>query len=329
MPKITTIQVRKQQQKQESAAAAGGGQSSKSGGFMMNKNLGQHILKNPLVVNGIIEKASIKPSDVVLEVGPGTGNLTVKMLQQAKKVVAVEFDPRMAAELTKRVQGTAEQRKLQIVVGDFLKVPLPYFDLCVSNTPYQISAPLVEKLLRHRPQFRSALLMFQREFALRLVAKPGDPLYCRLSVNMQMFARITHVMKVGKNNFRPPPKVESSIVRMEPLMPPPPIEFEEFDGLVRICFLRKNKTLAANFKTQSVLDMIETNLKSYISTSRQTATAADTTMMDVEVTANSVKERVMQVLDQCGMSEQRASKMDQTDFLKLLSAFHDRQIHFQ
>lgn len=68
--------------------------------------------------------------------------------------------------------------------------------------------------------------MFQREFALRLVAQPGDELYCRLSVNTQLLAKVTHVMKVGKNNFRPPPKVESSVVRIEPLNPPPPINFQ-------------------------------------------------------------------------------------------------------
>ena len=68
--------------------------------------------------------------------------------------------------------------------------------------------------------------MFQREFALRLVAKPGDPLYCRLSVNVQLLAKVEHIMKVGRNNFRPPPKVESSVVRIEPRNPPPPISFE-------------------------------------------------------------------------------------------------------
>ena len=68
--------------------------------------------------------------------------------------------------------------------------------------------------------------MFQREFALRLVAKPGDELYCRLSVNVQLLAKVEHIMKVGKNNFRPPPKVESSVVRIEPKNPPPPISFE-------------------------------------------------------------------------------------------------------
>src|SRR5271156_1550513 len=73
--------------------------------FQMNKSYGQHILANPLIVNSLVEKADVKPSDVVLEVGPGTGNLTMKILEAARKVVAVEMDPRMAAELTKRVQG--------------------------------------------------------------------------------------------------------------------------------------------------------------------------------------------------------------------------------
>ena len=89
------------------------------------------------------------------------------------------------------------QRKLHLVVGDVLKADLPYFDICVSNTPYQISSPLVFKLLTHRPLFRSAVLMFQREFAMRLVAKPGDELYCRLSVNVQLLAKVEHVMKVA------------------------------------------------------------------------------------------------------------------------------------
>jgi 18S rRNA (adenine1779-N6/adenine1780-N6)-dimethyltransferase len=85
--------------------------------------------------------------------------------------------------------------------------------------------------------------MFQREFALRLVAKPGDSDYCRLSANVQLLAKVDHIMKVGKNNFRPPPKVESSVVRMEPRYPPPPIDFDEWDGLLRIVFGKKHLTL--------------------------------------------------------------------------------------
>lgn len=77
----------------------------------------------------------------------------------------------------------------------------------VSSFSQQISSPFVFKLLLHRPLFRCAVLMFQKEFAERLVAKPGDKLYCRLTANTQLLAKVDHLMKVGKNNFRPPPKV--------------------------------------------------------------------------------------------------------------------------
>ena len=103
----------------------------------------------------------------------------------------------MVAELQKRVLGTPLQNKLQIIVGDAIKSELPFFDVCVANMPYQISSPFVFKLLLHRPFFRCAVLMFQREFAQRLVATAGDKLYCRLSVNTQLLARVDHLMKVS------------------------------------------------------------------------------------------------------------------------------------
>merc|ERR1712241_561862 len=190
---------------------------------------------------------------------------TVKMLDKVKKVIACELDPRMVAELQKRVQGSHYQQKLQIMVGDVIKTELPFFDVCVANVPYQISSPLVFKLLLHRPFFRCAILMFQREFAQRLVAAPGDKLYCRLSINTQLLSRVDHLMKIGKNNFRPPPKVESSVVRIEPKNPPPPINFQEWDGLVRVVFVRKNKTVAANFASKAVMEMIETNYRTHCS----------------------------------------------------------------
>lgn len=121
---------------------------------MFNTDKGQHILKNPLVIQSMVEKAAVRPTDVVLEIGPGTGNMTMKLLEKAKKVIACEIDPRLVAELQKRVQGTVYQSKLQIVIGDVLKSDLPFFDLCVANIPYQISSPLIFKLLSHRPLFR-------------------------------------------------------------------------------------------------------------------------------------------------------------------------------
>ncbi|KAF2005824.1 dimethyladenosine transferas-like protein [Amniculicola lignicola CBS 123094] len=230
--------------------------------FKMNKDLGQHILKNPGVASAIVQKANLKQSDHVLEVGPGTGNLTVLILKAAKAVTAVEMDPRMAAELTKRVQGTPEGKRLKVLLGDVIKTELPHFDVCISNTPYQISSPLVFKLLSLPHPPRTCVLMFQREFAMRLFAKPGDKLYSRLSVNAQMWAKISHVMKVGRNNFNPPPQVESNVVRLEPKVPRPQIAYEEWDGLLRIAFVRKNRTLRAAFLgTTAVVELLASNYR--------------------------------------------------------------------
>jgi 18S rRNA (adenine1779-N6/adenine1780-N6)-dimethyltransferase len=105
---------------------------------------------------------------------------------------------------------------------------------------------------------------FQREFALRLFAKPGDKLYSRLSVNAQMWAKIDHIMKVGKNNFKPPPQVESSVIRMVPKNPRPQINYEEWDGLLRIVFVRKNKTLRSSFiGTSSIMELLEANYRTW------------------------------------------------------------------
>jgi len=278
---------------------------------------GQNLLKNPLIVNNIVEKAAIKSTDVVLEIGPGTGNLTMKLLEAAKKVIAVEVDPRMVAEIQKRTQESPLGNKLQLIVGDVLKVDLPYFDVCVANIPYQISSPLTFKLLAHKPTFRHALLMFQREFALRLIAKPGDSLYCRLSANTQLLSKCTHVLKVGKNNFRPAPKVDSSVVRIVPFDPPPPVNFIEWDGLLRLCFNRKNKTLGGIFKASNVIKLLEDNYKTFC--------ALNNKDVDVEMDMKAI---TMSILEESGFSESRSSKMDVDDFLRLLNAFNEKDIHF-
>ena len=233
--------------------------------FKMNTDLGQHVLKNPGVAQAIVDKADLKQSDIVLEVGPGTGNLTTRILEKAKRVLAVEQDPRMGAELTKRFQGTPSAKRLELTLGDVIKIPqLPYFDVCISNTPYQISSPLTFKLLATSPAPRTCILMFQREFAMRLFAKPGDKLYSRLSVNAQMWAKIDHVMKVGRNNFNPPPQVESNVVRLTPKRPRPQVGYDEWDGLLRIAFVRKNKILRSAFLgTTSVMDMLEANYRTF------------------------------------------------------------------
>ncbi|KAF3442151.1 hypothetical protein FNV43_RR16067 [Rhamnella rubrinervis] len=329
------------------------------GGISFHKSKGQHILKNPLLVDSIVQKSGIKSSDVILEIGPGTGNLTKKLLEAGKMVIAVEVDPRMVLELQRRFQGTPLSNRLKVIQGDVLKTDLPYFDICVANIPYQISSPLTFKLLNHQPAFRCAIIMFQREFAMRLVAQPGEKLYCRLTVNTQLLARVAHLLKVGKNNFRPPPKVDSSVVRIEPRKPRIDVNQKEWDGFLRICFNRKNKMLGSIFRQKSVLALLEKNYMTVQSLkfSQQGSTVdKDTEMgvfglgdsnvdliedmdddeddeMEVEDSdavgeASEFKNKVLKVLKEGDFEEKRSSKLTLQEFLYLLSLFNKAGIHF-
>ncbi|KAF3646111.1 putative dimethyladenosine transferase [Capsicum chinense] len=349
--------MKKDKPQRGSSAAGAASNPHFQGGISFHKSKGQHILKNPLLVDSIVQKAGIKSTDVILEIGPGTGNLTKKLLEAGKSVIAVELDPRMVLELQRRFQGTPLSNRLKVIQGDVLKCDLPYFDICVANIPYQISSPLTFKLLAHRPLFRAAVIMFQREFAMRLVAQPGDPLYCRLSVNTQLLARVSHLLKVGKNNFRPPPKVDSSVVRIEPRGPLAPVNFKEWDGLVRICFNRKNKTIGSIFRQKSVLSILEKNYRTLqalqltekapsddmemaldVSTLGETLGDLsmdddgndddDMEMDDGDAKRADFKEKVLAVLKEGKFEEKRSSKLAQADFMHLLSLFNKAGIHF-
>jgi 18S rRNA (adenine1779-N6/adenine1780-N6)-dimethyltransferase len=144
-------------------------------GFAMNKQRGQHFLENPNIIRAIVEKSCIRPTDVIMEIGPGNGNLTQLLLEQASKVFALEIDNRMVSELIKRFPPSSPLgKKFNLVNGDAMKLKWPFFDMCVANLPYQISSPVTFKLLTHQPSFRCAVVMVQREFAMRLVAQPGS-----------------------------------------------------------------------------------------------------------------------------------------------------------
>lgn len=266
------------------------------------KTFGQHILKNPGIVSNMIDRASIRPTDTVLEIGPGTGNLTLKLIDKCKKVVAIEKDRKIATDLLKRLGQ--RKSKLQLIINDAIEVDYPPFDLCVSNTPYQISSPLVFKLLNY--PFRACVLMFQREFANRLCATPGDSDYCRLSVSVQVRATVQHIMKVSKKSFRPPPKVESSIVKIEPRRNKIDIDLDEFDGMIKICFSRKNKTIGAIFRQTAVKNLLFSNR---------------------EVKDN--EDILERVLEESKLEKERASKMTVEEFLFLLIKFKEVGVSFK
>ena len=253
--------------------------------------------------------------------------MTVPLLQQAKRVVAMEFDARMVREVLKRVEHTPLEHKLQVIQGDALKHSWPFFDVCVANVPYQISSGLVFKLLSHRPLFRCAVLMFQEEFALRLTARPGEALYCRLSVNTQLLAKVDQLLKVNRNNFRPPPKVESRVVRIELRNPPPPVNFVEWDGMIRLLFNRKNKTLRSVLNTKATMKLLQDNYQTHLSLAMSSGANTTTTTAAPAADAR-VEDLVESVVTQEKWAGKRASKLDLDDFLELLAEFNARGIHF-
>lgn len=181
----------------------------------------------------IVEYADLGPEDRVLEIGPGTGNLTSALAAKADEVYAVEIDPELAAQLTGRFSN------VQVIAGDALKVELPACNKIVSNLPYQISSSLTYRLLT-RP-FDMAVLMYQWEFARRLKALPGSEEYGRLAMTAGFFCQVEILEKVSKMAFRPVPQVDSAIVRLLPRQDRPPGEAAELIRLAEGLFNNRRK----------------------------------------------------------------------------------------
>lgn len=319
----------------------------------LHKSRGQHILTNPRVLKSIVDKAGVRETDTVLEIGPGTGNLTLELLQAARRVIAVEIDPRMIEAVHKRVQGTEMAQRLELVRGDILRTDLPSFDICVANIPYQISSPLIFKLLSTMPKFRNATLMLQKEFGRRLVAKPGDSLFNRLAVNVDLLASAKLLMDVSKRDFTPCPKVDSSVVRIEPRAWPPPVDLSEWNRFTLMCFTRKNKTLGAIFRQKKTvfclmkkaelwhekqkLEGSHDNLEKIVSDlsllGELDDDTTDTEDMDVESDRDNekfvcFKEKIVNILKSGGYEDKRSSKLSVKEFLRLISLFNKEGIHF-
>merc|ERR1719384_3095778 len=239
----------------------------------------------------------------------------MQLLDKGKRVVAHEIDPRMAAEVRKRAVA-AGKMNLDVQEIDVLRGKWPTFDVCTANLPYQISSPFTFKLLAHRPLFRCAVLMFQKEFAERLIAKVGEKQYGRLAVNTRLFVKVSCVCKVSKGSFTPPPEVDSMVVKMVPRDPPIQVNFHEWDGLMRICFGRKNKTLRSSFGTKDVARKLEENYKIWCS------------LKGEKVSTEPIKDMCLGVLNSLDLAEKRAIKIDLDTYFRLLLEFNKRGIHF-
>src|SRR3990172_207624 len=205
-------------------------------GVRASKGLGQHFLLDERIADGHVELARIDRSDTILEVGGGVGILSEGLVGRAAKVLAVEKDRRLARGL-RDLGGN-----LEVIEGDAVRVPLPPFDKVVSNLPYKISSPITFRLLDLA--FDRAALMYQREFADRLVAKPRTEDYSRLTVKAYVRCRAELAMRVPRAAFWPQPKVDSAIVVLEPRPFPFPVADEAlFGAVVDATFAHRRKAI--------------------------------------------------------------------------------------
>jgi 16S rRNA (adenine1518-N6/adenine1519-N6)-dimethyltransferase len=217
------------------------------------KRFGQHFLE-PAWVRKLVTSLDAQPDDTFLEIGPGRGALTVPLLSQVRRIVAVEIDRDLAAALR-----ASEDPRLRIVEGDFLDLDLD--DVLageslpvrvVGNLPYNVSSPILFKLLEAHDggrRFRDATLMLQREVADRLVARPGTRDYGALAIQVALHADVERVLTLPPGAFRPPPKVTSAVVRLR--FRPPAADVGDpavFERVVRGVFLQRRKTLSNALK---------------------------------------------------------------------------------
>ncbi|KAG6399566.1 hypothetical protein SASPL_141047 [Salvia splendens] len=311
------------------------GDSGEEVKIRLYKSRGQHLLTNPRVLDSIVRVSDIKSDDTVLEIGPGTGNLTLKLLEASNNVFAIEIDNRMVDSLRKRVAAAGVQERLNIINGDALKTEFPQFNLVVANIPYNISSPLLAKLVYGAAAnpFRSATLLLQKEFARRLLAKPGDSEYNRLAINMNLMADVEFVMDVSKRDFVPCPKVDSSVVKLYPKTEIPDVNLEEWWAFTRTCFNNKNKTLGATFKQKRKLTelMKLSRVEGFCQDSNDLDECESGSQPGLEVgdRISSFRARVAGVLESGGFVDKRPAKLSHNDLLHLLSLFNDDGIYFR
>jgi 16S rRNA (adenine1518-N6/adenine1519-N6)-dimethyltransferase len=207
----------------------------------MKKNLGQNFLIDKEVAEREVNFAEISKDDVILEIGPGKGVITKLLASQAKKVIAIELDKNLINFLEKSMP-----KNVELINDDAVKVDfdtLPKFNKIVSNLPFKISSPITFKILNY--DFDLAVLIYQKEFANRLIAIPGSKDYSRLSVGVYYKARCKILETVSKTSFKPQPKVDSCIIMLKPRKNPPFSVIEEklFFDLIKNLFNHRRKKI--------------------------------------------------------------------------------------
>lgn len=202
----------------------------------LDRRKGQNYLIDSNILQKIVDYSDLSKNDTVLEIGAGIGTLTIPLAENVKKVIAIEQDQKIAAVLEKRLHEL-DILNVEVLKADATKIEFPRFNKVVSNLPYKISSPITFKLLEY--DFDFAILMYQLEFAQRMVAKPGESSYSRLSLMMHFCADTELLFEVSKHCFFPEPKVSSAVIK---LIPDKKTEVDEFFAKTsRALFQHKKK----------------------------------------------------------------------------------------
>lgn len=216
-------------------------------GIIPKKSKGQNFLIDERVADRHIGYADIRQGDRLLEVGPGLGILTRRLVEASDNLTCIELDDILADYISSEFGD-----RLKLIHGDAVKVPFPEFDVFVSNLPYSVSTPIIFKLLDYN--FRTAVVMVQKEFADRMVADVGSPDYSRLTVNLFYRAECEIMETVPASRFNPRPKVDSALVRITPRKAPFDVIDERlFFKVTEVAFNHRRKKIGTSLKAAKLI----------------------------------------------------------------------------
>jgi len=284
-------------------------------GFLPEKSSGQYTITNMDLVEKVLDAANLRSTDTVLELGAGFGTITSKLQCIARQLYFCESDENLASETMKKASAEG-YTNVNHIPGDALVANFPRFDVCVSHMPYSLSAPIIFKLIKHRPLWRNCVMFVQREFADALIADPGERNYTRLSMNTSVFFRTERLSRVNGACFYPVPPVESALIRLTPRAPPPQFDFDEFNQLVKTCFIEKKRNLKYIFSRPSVEKQLEVNYKEFCSFNK------------IPTSVLGFQKYLKAALDDSGLTTYCAKQLPPEAIEHLLNVLHSRGIYF-